>query len=640
MKGKNKKLIIGGALVLVFVVLCVIFKYKILLPALVIAIVAAVIMINRAILRKRKSTGENEVTQYVLKDSEINKFTEYFVNSDEKYVSSLGNGYIMNYLANGSISKGFAVISDKRVYFRGSCFSGQGKSFHKTDEERTVDIKDVTGSGFVYQRYIGILLGLAAALLALLVGFCGSAVGAWVEWQETTYRQGEADEIGTIVDEIRDSDDKISDIQNQISDNQTNMEDLQSQLTELEALQTQSVLGAAQGNLDVSDILYGTEINEAYGDYLYQLNDIFLHSRTFDLLYKLNEGAWDVVDPSYGAFDDWVDNANIVLGNTEGKENPFAVGDDLVYFYSIEECLYISPEFYCVNVCGYSPETVQWAYWADDYVQEGYPYTQIIGTGWLKNDSLGYGVTDAVTAMDEDMGDAFYQAYLEFMSVVAPEYSAGGTPPSLQTVVLNYINAHPEASFASMVDLSGISTEYDDQIAEIKQNISDLEAQNSELEGQLAELEEMKSEQQLYEERYDEAKRVAFRDFLLAALASAAAGLLITFLVSCFLVFLDYLKKRKTMFQIQYAGGSIAFDVSYYAKAEIEDFQKQLRRAKDFNEQVKSTSVPESTVQTPTASETKETSLPDELRKYAELLKDGLITQEEYDAVKKKILGL
>ena len=191
-----------------------------------------------------------------------------------------------------------------------------------------------------------------------------------------------------------------------------------------------------------------------------------------------------------------------------------------------------------------------------------------------------------------------------------------------------------------MVDLSGISTEYDDQIAKIKQNISDLEAQNSELEGQLAELEEMKSEQQLYEERYDEAKRVAFRDFLLAALASAAAGLLIPFLVSCFLVFLDYLKKRKTMFQIQYAGGSIAFDVSYYAKAEIEDFQKQLRRAKDFNEQVKSTSVPESTVQTPTASETKETSLPDELRKYAELLKDGLITQEEYDAVKKKILGL
>lgn len=33
-------------------------------------------------------------------------------------------------------------------------------------------------------------------------------------------------------------------------------------------------------------------------------------------------------------------------------------------------------------------------------------------------------------------------------------------------------------------------------------------------------------------------------------------------------------------------------------------------------------------------------SLPDDLRKYAELLKDGIITQEEFDAMKQKILGL
>ena len=40
-------------------------------------------------------------------------------------------------------------------------------------------------------------------------------------------------------------------------------------------------------------------------------------------------------------------------------------------------------------------------------------------------------------------------------------------------------------------------------------------------------------------------------------------------------------------------------------------------------------------VQTPTQS-----SVPDDLRKYADLLKEGLISQEEYDAMKKKILGL
>lgn len=30
----------------------------------------------------------------------------------------------------------------------------------------------------------------------------------------------------------------------------------------------------------------------------------------------------------------------------------------------------------------------------------------------------------------------------------------------------------------------------------------------------------------------------------------------------------------------------------------------------------------------------------DELRKYAELLKDGMISQEDYDAMKRKLLGL
>ena len=110
-----------------------------------------------------------------------------------------------------------------------------------------------------------------------------------------------------------------------------------------------------------------------------------------------------------------------------------------------------------------------------------------------------------------------------------------------------------------------------------------------------------------------------------------------TFLISCILTFADYLKKRKTLFEIQYAGGRIAFEVSYYAKAEIDDFQKQLRRAKDFAEET-------STIKTVTADAPMQTaaqnSVPDDLRKYADLLKDGLISQEEYDAMKKKILGL
>lgn len=100
--------------------------------------------------------------------------------------------------------------------------------------------------------------------------------------------------------------------------------------------------------------------------------------------------------------------------------------------------------------------------------------------------------------------------------------------------------------------------------------------------------------------------------------------------------FINYLLKRKTLFRIEYAGGCIAFDVSFYAKAEIDDFQKQLRRVKDLAEEtaVRTVSV-DAPVQAPT-----QNSVPDDLRKYADLLKEGLISQEEYDAMKKKILGL
>lgn len=169
---KKPKFILCAAAMILIAVLCVIFKYMALALIMMLLFAIGSIMITHKILRKRNGEKSQEVTQCALADNEINKLAQYFVGRDEKYISSLGNGYIMNYLANGSLSTGFSVISNKRVYFRGSCYSGQGKSLVKTDEERTVDIKDVTGSGFIYRRHIGVLLGLLMALIVLLGVFC------------------------------------------------------------------------------------------------------------------------------------------------------------------------------------------------------------------------------------------------------------------------------------------------------------------------------------------------------------------------------------------------------------------------------------------------------------------------------------
>lgn len=100
------------------------------------------------------------------------KFKRFFMNPKEKLVTSLGNTYIQNFLNNGSLKKGFAVVSDKRVYFQGTTYemvtknSGRKKVI-KTRKSRTVDLKDVTGTG--YDSY--------SPLLAILVLFFLPVVG-------------------------------------------------------------------------------------------------------------------------------------------------------------------------------------------------------------------------------------------------------------------------------------------------------------------------------------------------------------------------------------------------------------------------------------------------------------------------------
>ena len=127
---------------------------------------------------KMKKTDIPEVEGYKLKDKEIEQLSQSFVSKDEKYIASLGNGYIMNFLTNKSVQKGFAFLSNKRVYFKGSCLSGTGKNLVKTNEERTVDVKNITGSGFVYQtdwskllKIIGIVVAIVGVLVWRLFGF-------------------------------------------------------------------------------------------------------------------------------------------------------------------------------------------------------------------------------------------------------------------------------------------------------------------------------------------------------------------------------------------------------------------------------------------------------------------------------------
>jgi len=79
------------------------------------------------------------------------KFKDFFMSPNERLITMLGNSYIENFFHNGSVKNGFAVVSDKRIYFRGKRYDVYDDgSVIKTYNSRTVDLTDVTGTGFDY----------------------------------------------------------------------------------------------------------------------------------------------------------------------------------------------------------------------------------------------------------------------------------------------------------------------------------------------------------------------------------------------------------------------------------------------------------------------------------------------------------
>ncbi len=106
--------------------------------------------------------------------SDLNKL---FVDSNEKEVATLGGDYLRNFLATGSLANGFCGVSDKRVYFKGKCYTKSGSHYKSTKEERIVDLKDITGTGFSktksFTLFILMIISIAWAVFSLVM--CASA---------------------------------------------------------------------------------------------------------------------------------------------------------------------------------------------------------------------------------------------------------------------------------------------------------------------------------------------------------------------------------------------------------------------------------------------------------------------------------
>lgn len=109
------------------------------------------------------------------------KFKNFFMSPNEKLVAVLGNSYLENFFHSGNVKRGFAVASDKRVYFQGKkYYLGEDGEIEENYNSRVVDLRDVTGTGFdsfVDNGWLYLGIGNAVLSILLLIVIIGIPLG-------------------------------------------------------------------------------------------------------------------------------------------------------------------------------------------------------------------------------------------------------------------------------------------------------------------------------------------------------------------------------------------------------------------------------------------------------------------------------
>lgn len=102
------------------------------------------------------------------------KYTKVFIEPDENFMCSLGNEYVSSFLTNGNINKCIALLSDKRVYLRGNMVDINVGKIERYNMKKTIDLEDITGTGFVYASPQGwkLLLAIMTAFTIILPVIC------------------------------------------------------------------------------------------------------------------------------------------------------------------------------------------------------------------------------------------------------------------------------------------------------------------------------------------------------------------------------------------------------------------------------------------------------------------------------------
>lgn len=99
--------------------------------------------------KKADTAGYSTMSNDDISKTDAERFKTVFMEPDEVLLAQLGNSYLTN-LLYFRLKKCSGLLTDRRIYLKGTVYYGQGKLFMKQVEERIIDVEDVTGTGFIY----------------------------------------------------------------------------------------------------------------------------------------------------------------------------------------------------------------------------------------------------------------------------------------------------------------------------------------------------------------------------------------------------------------------------------------------------------------------------------------------------------
>lgn len=125
---------------------------------------------------KQMAAGASQKTQESIEaykkeqeDRNVKNVSDIIVDQNEEQISVLGGGYLANMLHGGGLSKGFGILSDKRFYFKGKCYTKSAGVYKSVTEEYIVDLEDITATGFTSKgSFWLIILAIIAFVLAVI----------------------------------------------------------------------------------------------------------------------------------------------------------------------------------------------------------------------------------------------------------------------------------------------------------------------------------------------------------------------------------------------------------------------------------------------------------------------------------------